>query len=373
MSDENYDIERQDIAGLTVKVTFDLPFCLYLDDGLYQVAREGWTASVHLERITQTHLDPRLGIDQATTELIRDRHGRLRYSRAAVELPGKALIEKELRRQAEAGELEAQEGVVSVTLTIERIISGFGDVAFQEAFGAVNRLIEVYRQVTDQFHTRRVSREEIFRADIQWYQNGEPLGGTYYGAFGHGMSLGPRGFDDQAMERLRSLLNSTRPIPVAIALFQDAKDRLDRSEYRLAVIDARTALEVFVDEVLLGYFSAPGTSLEEACRVLDVESRKVQTLEDALQHSLINRKLGHALKQVLNLDLHDGDPQLWQRWLRAKEIRERGAHRGQEVGRIEAIEAINTMGEIMESIRNAPKSAAWVKDRSDITKQDCSI
>jgi hypothetical protein len=61
---------------------------------------------------------------------------------------------------------------------------------------------------------------------------------------------------------------------VAIELFQDAKDRLDRSEYRLSVIDARTALEVFVDEVLLEYFSASGTSLKEACQVLKVDQER---------------------------------------------------------------------------------------------------
>ena len=168
------------------------------------------------------------------------------------------------------------------------------------------------------------------------------------------------------MERLHSWLISTRPIPLAIELFQDAKDRLGRSEYRLAVIDARTALEVFVDEVLLGYFCASGISLEEASRVLGVEPRNVQTLEDALQRSPINRKIGQALKQALNLDLHNGNPPLWKRWLRAKELRERGAHRGQEVVRTEAIEAVNTMGEIIQSVSRALKSAAWLEDLSQI-------
>jgi hypothetical protein len=370
MINDNQNLELMDIDGLTVKVTFELPFCLYLENGVYEVDRGGWAASLQLERVAQTHLDPRLGIAQATTELIRDRYGRLRFSKVVIQLPGKTVIKTGLRRQVAAGKLEARDGVVKATLTIEKLISDYGNVAFEEALNTVNRLIEVYRHVTNQFQIRRIPSEEIFKADIQWYQNDEPLGGTWYMGFGHGMTLEPQGIDAQAMESLRSWLSSTKSVPVAIELFQDARDRLDRAEYRLAIIDARTALEVFVDEVLLGYFSASGTLLEEACQVLDVEPRKVKTFEDALQRSLINRKVGHALKEALNLDLHDGNLQLWQRWSRAKELRERGAHRGEEVDRAEALEAVNTMGEILDHIRRALRSASWLQDSPEINQQN---
>jgi hypothetical protein len=31
MPDDIQEVVKRDIAGLTVKVTFDLPFCLYID------------------------------------------------------------------------------------------------------------------------------------------------------------------------------------------------------------------------------------------------------------------------------------------------------------------------------------------------------
>ena len=154
MTNDNQDVELKDIAGLTVKVTFALPFCLYLEDGLYQIERGGWVASVQLERVAQAHLDPRLGIAEANTELIRDRYGRIRFSNVAVELPGKSVVEIGLRHQATAGTLRTEEGVVDVTLSLDNIISDYGNVAFEEALNTVNRLIEVYRHVMDQFQIR---------------------------------------------------------------------------------------------------------------------------------------------------------------------------------------------------------------------------
>jgi len=183
--------------------------------------------------------------------------------------------------------------------------------------------------------------------------------------FGRGMTLEPTGFDDDTVAALRSWLDSNKPIPVAIELFQDAMDRIDRSEYRLAVIDARTALEVLVDGVLLGYLDASGSALDEACRLLNVRLEGVDSSEEAVQRSAINRKLGHACSQALGLDLHDGNPALWRRWLSAKDLRERGAHRGARIGRSDASEAVNAMGDIIGEIRRKLGSAAWMHDQAD--------
>lgn len=363
MPNQTDDLELQDISGLTARVTFDLPFCLYLEDGVYEINRGDWVASVHLERVVQTHLDPRLGIERATTELIRDRYGRLRFSKVVVELPGRPIIEAELRRQALAGNLESQDGAVQVRLTENDIISGYGDVAFEEAVNTVNRLIEVYRYVMDQFHIRRIPSQEIFTADIQWYLNGEFQGGTWYAAIGRGITMAPESPAPERQQRLHSWLSTSDAIPLPFELFQDARDRLDRGDDRLAVIDARTALEVFLDQILLTYLTVSAFTLEEAGKVLDVDvdHHDIQEIEEALQRSSINRKLGHALHQAMNLDIHNGSPQLWQKWLWAKQLREKGAHRGQNVEHDEAVEAVNCMGEILSRMREALSNAAWMR------------
>ena len=75
---------------------------------------------------------------------------------------------------------------------------------------------------------------------------------------------------------------------------------------------------------------------------------------------MVNRRIGNELRATLSIDIHDGNPQLWQKWLRAKELRERAAHRGQQIERVEAVEAVNSMGEIMDQIKQALHSASWL-------------
>jgi len=117
MTNDNADLELEDINELTVQVTFALPFCLYLEDGAYQVERGGRAASVQLERVAHAHLDPRLGVAETTAELVRGRYGRIRFSTVVVELPGKPVLEIVGGRQAAAGKLDIQKGVAHVKVT----------------------------------------------------------------------------------------------------------------------------------------------------------------------------------------------------------------------------------------------------------------
>lgn len=364
MPAEGQEPVREDITNLKVRVTFDLPFSLYLGDGVYKVVRSGYVASVQIEQIAQAHIDPRLGISEANTEYTRDRYGRLRYSKLTVELPAQVVITRETRRQVDDGELEAGEEVVRLNFTTDELVSRYGRAALLEAVDVGNRLIDVYRHVTDEFHIRRVPFEEIFQAEIQWCYADEILGGTHYVAFGQGMTLRVVGLSDEVLNELHSWLNSEKTVPIFFDLYRDAKDGLDRSEYRRAIIDARTALEVLLDEVLLGYFFSKNTTIECACRILDIPPKGVESLETAVDRARINRKLGHAMKIVLNLDLHDGNPELWQKWLRAKELREKGIHRGRGTNRSEAVDAVNSMGKLIDSIRQALGSVDWLEDEA---------
>lgn len=350
-------------------MTFDLPFCIYLDDGLYEVSRGDWTAVVQVQRVDQTHLDPRLGIQQSTSELIRDRHGWLRFSKVVVEMPAITIITEGIRRRVVAGEIDTDNGYVTLTLKQDDL-NDYHPAALEEALRAVNRLIEVYRQVTDSFYVKRVLMDEIFQADTVWYEGDEPIVGTHYGSFGHGITIAPASVTPEILATLRSRLMSDGEIPISFELFQDSRDRLDRGEYRLAVMDARTALEVWVDKALLGFFEASNISLESGCQILGVQIARTENLADALQQASINRKLGHALNEALGIDLHNGYPELWTKWLNAKTLREQGAHQGEEIDRAEAIEAVNSMGEIMGIVSEGLRAAPWLHDQAENNNQD---
>ena len=112
--------------------------------------------------------------------------------------------------------------------------------------------------------------------------------------------------------------------------------------------------------------------MEEAGKVLDVDVDRysIQDVEEALQRSQINRKLGHALKDVIHLDIHNGSPELWKRWLNAKELREKGVHRGRTVEHAQAVEAVNCMGEILSKIRETSGEVSWMDNKPEICNQE---
>lgn len=350
-------MEMAPLEELRVEVAFDLPFCLYLPDDAYQVRLGARLAVVHLLRVVQASLDPRLFIERSDLEFANDRFGRLRYSNVKAVMPGEAVLEAESRRRVNAGLLDAPEGRVSLTVTSEGLVTEYGEAAFDLALSMVNRLIEEYRELGDQYHVRRLAPDDILRAQVNWFQGDQPLGGNLQLRYGSGLTLQPQLGPDRVAAIKVHLLGERARHP-SVDLFLDAKDYLDRREYRLAVINARTALEVLVDQVLLTYFITQGVALPDVRQILHIRPALIATVEAAVQWAEINRKLGHGLKVALNLDIPDGNPKLWEAWLKAKSVREKGIHRGSDTSRSDAIEAVNTMGRIVDDIWSALGKAA---------------
>lgn len=363
MTSANVDRSDGNLDDLSVLVTFELPFSLYLPDGEYTVQLPTLEVIIVLERLANAQVDPRWGVEKSEgVEFMRDRYGRLRYTKVTVRTAGRPLIEDELLRRVKTGELEAPDGMLSVQIMSEEISSDFEPAAFQTAILAVNQLIDVYRTTGDQFHIKRVSDEDIFEATINWFVSDEPLGGTQRMGLGRGLTLEPT-LSPMTVANIRHWLQHPRPVPVFALLFADSKEKLDAGDYRSAVIDARTALEVLVDEVLLIHFAHNHADLSAVCQILDVQAKRVTSAEDALRRAEVNRKLGNGLKKAIGLDLHN-DSELWTRWLSAKQARETGAHRGASLTKEEASAAVNSMGDVIDKVLEAAKSSMAETEKS---------
>jgi len=59
----NYKEDR----NISVKITFDLPFCLYLSDYTYEVQMPSYKASVLTTQKKHKHVDERIFIDDDLT------------------------------------------------------------------------------------------------------------------------------------------------------------------------------------------------------------------------------------------------------------------------------------------------------------------
>lgn len=341
--------EKMNAKSLKVKVSFDLPFCLYIEDDIYNVQMPSYVATVSTKRKKHEHIDPRLGIEEATTELKRDRYGRLRYTSVEVMLAGQVVIEQETKRRVREGEMQAEGPTVELSLDTTELISEYSQAALEEGMAVANYFITVYREVTHAFYIKRFPRDEIYRATISWLSGNEFLGGAEHMSFGKGMTLEP-GLLPKTEQQFRQRLKVYSLPSLYAELAMNARDYLDLGSYRMAVIESRTCTEVLVDQFLLDHFIQKGVTIQDIKKVLRVGKSVVcDTIEDVLQKAEINEKLKRGLKCVLGKSLAE-NVDLWEKWRKAKRNRERAVHKATEVSEADAKEAIDTLSQIFDFI-----------------------
>lgn len=333
--------KKLDDKSVKVIVSFNLPFCLDLKDDDYEVQMPSYKAMVKTKRVKQKYFDPRLPIEETSNmDLLHDRYGRIFYTNVEVTIPKKVVVE--LHSQAD--------GSVSLHIGKEDLVDNFSQWALNKSIEVINYLIAVYREETDSFYLRTVSKDDVLRARIEWFYQNQLLGWCEHGGFGKaGIGIKtprPSHFEQGFKERLKVYEQTS----LLKELLMNARDYLDLNNYRMAVIEARTCIEVLVDQLLLGYFKHQGTTIENAKTLLEVSKNKqCTTLEDVLERAKINAKLANGLKQALGRSLKD-DGKLWGRWLKAKKNREKAVHRAIEIDETEAKEAINVLTDIRDFV-----------------------
>lgn len=342
-------MEKMDAKGLMVKVSFSLPFCLYIENDNYEVQMPSYMATVSTKRKKQEHIDPRLGIEEATTELVHDRHGRLRYTSAEITLPGQAVIERETRRQIREGAIQTEGPTIEISVDVDDLVSKYSHAALEEGMAVVNYFITVYRDVTHAFYIRTLSRDEIYRATINWFDESELLGGVEHGSFGKGMTLEPVGLLPETDQKFRQRLKVYSLPSLYAELAMNARDYLELGNYRMAVIESRTCIEVVIDQLLQAHFTEQGTEVETVRKLLEVRKKGIETIQDVLEGARINCKLTKGLKHVLGKGL-DEDVDLWEKWLKAKHNREGAVHKAEDVSEADAKDAIDTLSQIFDFI-----------------------
>jgi len=264
-------------------------------------------------------------------------------------LPGQAVIERETRRQIKEGEREAEGSTVEVFLNTNELISEYSQAALEEGMAVANYFIKVYREVTRDFYIKTFSKDEIYRATINWFDGSEFLGGVEHGSFGKGMTLEPVGLLPETDQKFRQRLKVYGPLSLYAELAMNARDYLDLGNYRMAVIESRTCIEVIIDQLLEANFTERGVNVEEARKLLNVSKKGVQTIADVLEKAWINNRLTKGLKYILGKGLAE-DIALWEKWLKAKNDRERAVHEGADISEADAKEAIDTLYQIFNFI-----------------------
>ncbi len=254
-------------------VTAEIPYPLIWDKaGWLPLRLEGKSYEIGFERSW------RLG--NSRVEMKFDRQGRVSYTRVAVRLPY-------LTTGDDSEEL--------IRLTHK----------------AVNRLLDVYRVSTKEFHVGPIPAQELGPVnlshgivDLKGDGSARELLSFRFD-MGSGLTLART----QEMDSESILdLAYERPLPVVDLLVLNARRSLLYEDYRIAVIEAETAFEVGVDQVLKRYCLSQ-TKMDAAGNVVAAYSNDdVERLLDAGLTNLIQDHLPKALgRDFINTDEH-------QRW-----------------------------------------------------------
>lgn len=315
-------------------VSFDLPYALYLSQGrIFEFPINGVLIKARLQDKRFTG-ETRHGRTQ-NMELLNDKAGTFRYSCLHLEF--------------QTSQIQTREQLTELAHT------------------AANRFIEVYRQVTGRSYLEPLRSFQI-NPNIRIQQPDGNWAGSMSVSFPHG--LGPARRDDspEIQSTVSSWLSSDRPIQLHDVLLLNAKDFLDREDYRSALMESSSAVEVCVEQFLRTAYRSWGWS----------EIRTAKYLESKHNWQISNR-IKKLIAEVTGRRLAS-DP-VWDPWYRAKRLRDKVVHAGlllPHTDQDKATKAVTACEEMIKTVRSLPvaeeqKHDKWTSRLVQLFKRFISI
>jgi len=317
-----------------IAVWVQLPFCLYLSYGHYEVRmanlNEGRPALIQLDKKTRAREARFAMLPPGKGEMWRDRRGTFRYSTAIVYMP---------YSDAASADVEKMMDFMPTQTYLSYAIE------------YVNRLLRVYRLVTGDYYIPTLAMEDI------WYYFGIGIADT--GRKPVQMRWTPMGagepevnlLPDKPLEKvseIKEMLRTEVPIPDEEELLMSARDSLDTGSPRLAVVEAQTAFEATVKRLVARYYRDQGYSNER----IDKELRRTI-------HSLIRSPLNAEIKPFAEgMPVYDN----WKTGTYKPRCRLVHAER-LEITEEQAEKAIRSVEEAIEYLTGRPRDRIWPPER----------
>ena len=294
-----------------VNTTF--PYPLKWDRGDLEVLIEGKVFQVHFERKNRQREDaqvPDSGIVSATNlEYERDRLGRAAYTYVEIRFP--MYIEHDLEHNWEL---------------------------LQWVHAVINRVLDVYRYTTEEFHVDTIPRNELRDYTVRTlnadgtFDNRESI--VTGGVTGWLIHVPPEPLPNEAQQILRD----GTELPVSKMLYLNAKREEFFENYRMAVVEAETAFEGLVDQVVAAYYTSRGEPRHAVERKLET------SVVNLIQHH-IPRCCGAQFEGTTEHSAWSND---------LYSLRKDVVHDGASVNAVEAEKALDA----------ADKAMQWIESRT---------
>jgi len=319
---------------IPIAVRLELPYCLYLQDGTYIVQVDGTPIQIETQKMWRNSEDSSdgdtvanqtryfkeahligapIGGDEATglvgrnMEFAGDRIGYFRYTRLVIGLTYQA-------------DTPAQEKSSRIA---------------QQAVAAANALVDSYRYISGRAYLPRLRIADLRFMEIQYPMTGEI---EYVGLFSRGLRIAVVNDGQAVHDEVRRMAEAGESVPIHADLLLAAIRAVWETDYRLAVIEAVAALEVYVDKQLYSSLVDSGETTEDEFDNFKSEDGRV--LSDRMKTPI--RRIG--------LTSPADDQALWQRWLAANGLRRNVVHAGYQTGEEEAKTVLRVVQELLEEM-----------------------
>jgi hypothetical protein len=315
-------------------VRFDLPYCLYLQDGIYVVDVDGAPIQIDTQKMWRNSQDPSED-DTVSEQTTYFNEGSLISGLVGGEETA-ALVGTNMEFAGDrTGYFRFTRLVVGLTYPADTPPEEKNDRLLALAVGAANALIDIYRYVSGRAYIPRLRF-----TDIRFMETQHPISGEleYVGLFGQGLRIAVVNDGQDVHHEVRRMAESGEGIPIHADLLLAAMRAVWENDHRLAVIEAVSALEVFVDGQLFSSLVQSGEMTEEE---FDQFIRdEGQVLSDRMKKPI--RRIG--LRSPA--DKQD----LWGTWLAANRLRRNVVHAGYQVSEDEAKSVLRAIQLVLQEM-----------------------
>lgn len=213
-------------------LSFNIPFSIPAPDGIYAIAIDEREALISIRRIQREQVEGFTvgGTGTGTMQIQFDKYGRSSYSRVEIRFPWQMDLEEHGRNPLLLGNIPPRRKCKELALKF------------------VNRFIEVIRYVTEEYWVEPVRYQDILSFE-QFYWDGKQrirAGITLIDTGVGGIRLGtghPFQLSQEKIKQINALLRGGGELDISKILLMNAKNAILMEDFRLATLEAVTALE----------------------------------------------------------------------------------------------------------------------------------
>lgn len=209
--------------------SFSLPYAIPISDGDYTVKLGKKNVNIKIKRIQRKNVAGFTGT--ATAQLKFDKYGRSSFSGIFIEFPWKMDLCEEGRQPVTLGDVPPR------------------NKAKEEVLRFLNRFIETVRYVTQEYWVEPARYQDLLTYEVFYWD-----GKTRYtaqlmlldtGVGGIGIGTGnPFQISGEKLGELNDILSNELPLKTSRIFLLNSKDACLQEDFRLAIVEAVTALEI---------------------------------------------------------------------------------------------------------------------------------